>query len=163
MEEWRDIPGYEGYYQVSNIGRIKRISTDHILKPWCSKRGVKSVNLCKMNTCRTTRVHVIVASTFIGEKPKGMEICHNNGDCTDNRLENLRYDTHKNNELDKKKHGTSQVGENHGMSKLNNIQVKSIRHFLKLGYLSIKDIASVFDISTFIVWSISKNKLWKHI
>lgn len=43
---------------------------------------------------------------FVGPCPEGMEVCHNNGDCTDNRLENLRYDTKSANMLDRVRHGT---------------------------------------------------------
>lgn len=55
-------------------------------------------------------VHQLVLEAFVGPRPEGMEGCHNNGDCTDNRLENLRWDTSSNNKLDMLIHGTHPNG-----------------------------------------------------
>ena len=51
-------------------------------------------------------VHSLVAESFIGPRPEGMEVCHNDGDPTNNHLDNLRYGTSSGNELDKVRHGT---------------------------------------------------------
>jgi hypothetical protein len=69
---------------------------------------------------------------FRGPCPPGMEACHNNGDPTDNRLCNLRWDTHANNEADKIRHGTYFIrarlkGERNGNSKLTEEEVRLIR------------------------------------
>lgn len=118
MEEiWKDIPGYEGRYQASTLGRIKslerkvpgknpytgkkfmRRAPSRILKPgeYC-KSGHLSVVLEHHGIGRP--VHQLIMRTFVGEPPDGMEVLHINGNPKDNRLENLRYGTRTENILD---------------------------------------------------------------
>lgn len=115
MEIWKDIPGYEGKYQVSNMDNVKSLSrTFHsanqngefdfqikkrILRPGKHDRaGHLTVVL---NAPRKSRsVHQLVMLAFVGPPPPGKVVCHNNGNPADNRLENLRYDTQTENVLD---------------------------------------------------------------
>lgn len=102
MEEWRDIPGFEGYYQASNLGRVKSVFRpvytlrqrlyvyhSHILQPKYDKYGYLVVNLSVDNVVKTRKVHRLVWLTFNGPVPSGKVINHINEDKTDNRLENL--------------------------------------------------------------------------
>ena len=116
MEEWRDIPGYEGRYKVSNMGRVKslerkvrsvnwstgkefyRTVRECILKPGPSNSGHLYVVLGHGEQGRP--VHQLVMRAFVGQPPVGMEVRHLNGDPTDNRLENLRYGTRTENIMD---------------------------------------------------------------
>lgn len=105
-EQWLPVPGYEGYYSVSNLGRVrsdKRTMVDKngharkipevILTPEKRSSGHLVVCLWK-NHERTKRyVHHIVLETFTGGDPAGMQACHWNDDPGDNRLENLRWGT----------------------------------------------------------------------
>ncbi len=117
-EEWRDIPGYEGYYQASDLGRVRsldRIITDRngksffkrgkILKPAVKKTGYLMVALNMNAVVATPSVHSLVALCFLGKRPEGFEVCHGNGDPSDNGLENLRYDTPASNAADILLHG----------------------------------------------------------
>ncbi|MDE2095639.1 MAG: HNH endonuclease [Patescibacteria group bacterium] len=114
-EVWRDIPGYEGWYQASNLGRIKRtvdkrdgkrIVHEKILKPWKTKRKGKirnlQISLSKEGKKQVFSVHHLILLTFIGPCPIGYEGCHNNSIPTDNRVVNLRWDNHINNCKDKR-------------------------------------------------------------
>jgi hypothetical protein len=67
-----------------------------VLRPGTYKsNGYKYVTLYYKGRGKTRRVHTLVAEAFIGPRPDGMEVCHGNGTPTDNRAENLRWDTHK--------------------------------------------------------------------
>lgn len=83
IEIWKDIPNYEGLYQVSNLGRVKsfRRQRETILNPFL-KKGYYAVELRK----KTFRVHQLVAVTFLGHKINGMEIVVDHID--DNKLNN---------------------------------------------------------------------------
>lgn len=115
FEEWRPVVGYEGAYEVSNLGRVRSLPRvvmrgangplpvrGRILKQVRSQEVYRQVGIGG----RPRRVHHLVAEAFIGPRPPGLEICHNNGDGADNRASNLRYDTKSANELDRVRHGT---------------------------------------------------------
>lgn len=118
-EVWADVVGYEGKYQVSNMGRVKsmkRTATDKnrsyhtvlekVLKPTPDKKsGHMRVGLWK-DACRTVvYVHRLVMEAFVGECPYGLEVCHGDGNPSNNRLDNLRYDTRSENMIDASKLG----------------------------------------------------------
>jgi len=93
MEEiWKDVPEYEGLYQVSNFGRVKRITTNKILK--LNKRGFHylGTSLCKNGVVKSIYIHHLVAKAFLNHKSCGHKyvVDHINDDPTDNRLENLQ-------------------------------------------------------------------------
>src|SRR2546426_680030 len=84
------------------------------LRPSVSWDGYQRVTVFKEAVRYPKRVSVLVLSVFVGPCPEGMEACHENGNGLDNRISNLRWDTHKNNLADKKRHGTEQIGERNG-------------------------------------------------
>ena len=118
-EVWKPVPGYEGFYSVSNFGRVrsdKRTIVDKnghgrkmpevIMTPEKKTPGHLVVCLCK-NHERTKRyIHRIVLETFVGEAPAGTQACHWNDDPEDNRLENLRWGTPTENRLDSVRNGS---------------------------------------------------------
>lgn len=101
MENWKDIEGYEGLYQVSSKGRIKSLNyngskKEKILK--CPKgHYYKRVSLVKNGIKKTQTVHRLVASAFIPNPENKPCIDHINTDPMDNRVCNLRWVTHKEN------------------------------------------------------------------
>lgn len=117
-EEWRPVRGYEGSYLVSNQGRVRSVSRvvprgsnsitvpERELTAHPNRSGRLRVNLSRNNVGKHHQVHVLVLEAFVGQRPAGMVCCHNNGNHTDNRLENLRWDTPSANEYDKQRHGT---------------------------------------------------------
>ena len=118
-EEWRAIPGYEGYYEVSNQGHVRgldrRIVTSdgrrcqipaRALPGTINYHGYLRVSLCKNGNEVEWPIHRLVLLAFVGPLPEGMHSCHGNGVQTDNRLANLRYDTVSGNRVDAVKHGT---------------------------------------------------------
>lgn len=97
IEEWRDIPGYEGLYQVSDQGRVR--NAKRMLKPTPAKNrgGYLNIGLVKNKERKYFRVHRLVWMAFVGPIPEGYEINHINQNTADNRLENLNLLTHNDN------------------------------------------------------------------
>lgn len=94
--QWKTLPTTPGY-SVSNLGHVRNDKTGKVLKPYVGDRaGHLRVDFPNGRFF----VHVLVAEAFIGTKPQGMEVCHNDNDPTNNRVENLRYGTRSSNVLD---------------------------------------------------------------
>lgn len=118
VEMWKPIPNFDGY-EASNWGnvrsykgRCKMHKTPHLLKPSIdNKMGYKGVNLRCNGQTHYRRIAHLVLLSFVGPRPSGMETCHNNSDPGDNRLENLRYDTHSGNMRDRLKLSDTQIIE----------------------------------------------------
>src|SRR5690242_190605 len=114
-EQWRPVVGYEGAYEVSDHGRVRslmrevpagqrggtRLVPGRLLVAPLGRNGYRQVTLRR----RTHLVHALVATAFLGERPPGLEVCHNDGDSENNAVANLRYDTVSENRLDTVRHG----------------------------------------------------------
>jgi hypothetical protein len=125
IERWRDVPGYEGLYQVSNLGNVRSFHASYrprlrgdLLSPGPNTEGRATVVLYRDHARRTRLVHHLVLEAFVGPRPPGTEACHGPGGKTDNRLVNLAWDTHVKNEGDKARDGVSNRGERCGTAKL---------------------------------------------
>lgn len=123
-EQWRPVVGYEGYYEVSDQGRVR--SVDRVVgrngglasgRPVHIRgrmrklhRNVVSGYLCvgltKDGVGSTRTVHGLVMEAFVGPCPDGMEIRHLDGDPENSFRSNLSYSTHSDNVMDKRAHGT---------------------------------------------------------
>jgi hypothetical protein len=117
-EIWRPVVGYEGQYEVSDLGRVRsldrlvvykrggiRLFVGRIRRHSHIPSGHQIVKLSVNSKSQAWWVHRLVAAAFIGPCPDGLEVCHNNGDPTDNQVQNLRYDTHKANMQDAVRQG----------------------------------------------------------
>ena len=89
IEEFRDIPGYEGMYEVSNLGRVRR--NGKILKPGKDRYGYLHVDLYKNGTKRTFTIHRLVAFAFLSNPNKYPEVNHRDEDKTNNCVDNLEW------------------------------------------------------------------------
>ena len=120
MERWKDVVGYEGFYQVSDLGRVR--SVDRVVRhpkggPSLRKGQIKSqvltsryghlgVHLSKNGVGRSVHVHRLVAAAFLGPCPEGQQVRHGPNGVTDNSVSNLCYGTRSQDGLDKRRDGT---------------------------------------------------------
>lgn len=108
-EVWKDIHGYKGFYQVSNLGRVRRLSgvckarnglrvvPEKILKPGVNEYGYRYVILWRNGVGRMKKVHRLVALLFIPKVRGKKYIDHKLGDKSDNRAVSLRWVTQSEN------------------------------------------------------------------
>lgn len=117
-ETWKTIPGYEGIYEVSNSGHVRSldrvVETSNGRRVSCrgvsislatDKNGHKYFMAAKFGKKKTMYAHRAVMWAFVGPQPKGIVVCHNDGNPGNNRIENLRYDTQSENLRDRTTHG----------------------------------------------------------
>jgi hypothetical protein len=171
MEEWRPIPDCSGY-EASNLGRIRSIDrTIHckddtlrlrrgvILKQCLGgAMGRRTRHMLVSINRRTVLVHALVAAAFIGPRPPGKQVAHNDGDSLNNAAINLRYATPKQNQQDMIDHGNSQRGTKNVGNKLLPQQVLEIRSLI--GTQTQKAIAKKFEISPTVIYQIKTNRTW---
>lgn len=140
--------------------KIYRGRHPKFLKPGnANKHGHQQVTLCKNGKVFTKLIHRLVLETFVGPCPDGMECRHLNGNPSDNRLNNLRWGTHKENMLDRNKHQTDNKGERSYLSKLTWEDVRQIRSLHKQG-ISKQNIAKLYPVKRRKISWIVNNKTW---
>lgn len=120
-EKWLPVVGFEGAYEVSDLGRVRSIprvilrsdgrlhrrqTGYRVLKtPAAGSGGYPEVNLGHNGRKRVVTVHTLVLEAFVGPRPPHADACHFDGEPTNNRLDNLRWDSHSANSLDRTRHG----------------------------------------------------------
>ena len=112
VEIWKDIPGYEGRYQVSNMGRVKSLPKrkgrglgyvidESILRHSVNSRGYCNIVLCKDGKTKTFSIHRLVAENFIGNPDNLPEVDHKDRNKVNNRVDNLRWVTISENNMNR--------------------------------------------------------------
>jgi hypothetical protein len=165
METFRAVPGYEGIYEVSVDGTIQRIAggkgavPGRHLRPRIGDNGYPYVNLWRNCKGRSLTVHSIVAAAFLGERPPGFEVNHEDGDRTNPKLGNLEYTAQDDNRRHSWNAGLCPVGEHHGSAVLTEATVHSIRVRYKTGENHIS-IAKSVKFPTRYVKDVLRGKNW---
>lgn len=167
-ERWKrllDRPEYE----ASNMGRIRRIETGHVLK--ASDDGGKMViSLPRINRLPGQRkyvsvqLHKVILLAFRGPPPRGKPWgCHYNGDHSNNRLSNLRWASPDDNAADAIRHGTWAHGERIGGSRLRTKDVVAIRRRWAKGHETQKTIAADYGVVQSTISWIVTGSTWRHV
>lgn len=178
-EVWNDIPGYEGWYQASSLGRVrsvdrlchlsdgrKRIHYGVVLKPWVSKVGYETVALHTQSDCRKrATVHRLVWSAFNGRIPS--VINHLDGCKTNNRISNLENTTYSGNSLHAHRTGLANNrhlrGAGNANSKLDEKRVRLIRKIHDRRGWSQRRIAAAFGVSHNTIGGVIRREWYSYI
>lgn len=175
-EIWKDVKGFEGRYQISNLGRVKSLSRlilhrsgrylpskEIILLPLLNG-AYPRIALYKDGASKRYSIHRLVAEAFIDNPHKKKCVNHKNGIKTDNRVENLEWVTYSENASHAFANGLtySLKGEKHHQSKLNNKDVLDIRLSYKLGCTQ-KELAHRYCVSFQHISDIIRRNKWTHI
>ena len=170
-EEWRAVDGFDGYYEVSDHGRIRtwkdkgarrpirRAEAPHLMRPAPNANGYLQTSLHHAGHRRVAAIHVLVAEVFIGPRPAGQVVRHYDGNQLNNQISNLRYGTRKENAADSLRHGTFALGEVNGKSKLTQPQVIEIKALLREGGTR-RGIAEMFGVTHSAINSIASGESW---
>lgn len=164
METWKSIFGYEGRYEVSDLGNVRRVG-GKLLRPVLTA-GYYVVTLCKDGASKNFRVHRLVAEAFLGPLPDGMQTLHGPEGKTVNHVGNLRYGTQPENEADKRRDGTALIGEAANSAKLTEEQVRSIREAYRprgRGGLGSTALAARYGVNSSTILRIVQGQQWRHI
>lgn len=179
-EEWRAVPGFEGFYEASSLGRIRSLSrtsvvpsprwgtmmsrrhTGRILKP--KKTGklryfyvVLSVGGARKN--RT--IHTMVCEAFHGPRPAGLEAAHWDDDKANNSADNVRWASPLDNAQDKKRNGNGNAGVRHAHAMLDDEKVVQIRReYRSKGR---RALAKELGVHEGTIYLVAKRKTWKHV
>ncbi len=197
-ERWLPVPGYEGVYSVSDQGRVRREVGPprrmvRLLKPALKTTGYMAVTLCRPGRRQQTgMVSRLVLLAFVGEATAGHECCHKDGDPTNDRLDNLRWGTRKENMADRDRHGRTARGDTHyarrrpeclargdrhgsrlhperlargtrcNLAKITEAAVLKIRERLAAGE-SQSSVARAEGVGRMVVRGIAHGKTWRHV
>jgi len=160
-EIWKDIPNYEGMYQVSNLGNVRsrKYGSFKLLNLFQCHNGYLNVKLRRDNKTFTCYVHRLVLQSFLSNSK--LDVNHKNGIKSDNRLENLEYCSRSENIRHAYTNGLSACGEKHYNSKLTIEQVKEIRHGHK--NKTQQEISRIYNVTQSVISNIRLGKTWKQL
>jgi len=186
-EQWRAIAGFEGRYDVSDQGRVRSYcrhgpgsGTATFPRVLRHAQGVNSRGYCsaRLGDAVTREVHGLVLEAFVGPRPPGCDASHLNGIRTDNRLENLVWETRSANIQRKHEHGTMPTrerlgprhqpnkgvkGERNKQAKLTAAQVVEIRLRYAAGDTVQQDLADEYGVSRASITRVLSGQHWSHL
>ncbi len=161
IEEWRNlnVPHFGEGYLVSSFGRIKSLTKNKIRKAYVAVGGYLRTTLTYKDEDKSFYPHILVALTFIPNPENKGQVNHKKGIKFDNRMWSLEWATSKENIDHAFATGLSKVGEDHGLSKLTNIQALDIFNSKeKRNYLAKK-----YNVSLHTIKNIKLGKTWIHL
>lgn len=170
-EIWKPIPGYEGKYEVSSMGRVKSLArtckltgrtvSERVLKSLLSGNGYAQVCLWKDGVSKRVLVHRVVMEAFVGPCPEDLIVLHGPRGKHDNTLESLSYGTRsKNAKEDKIRDGTHIYGSRTYNAIMNETIVAEMIHLKRHGW-TYKDLSAYYKIKHRTIKAAVTGMTWK--
>jgi hypothetical protein len=167
-EEWKPVVGYEGWYEVSNLGRVKRVMPGKgtkrpILSPYTAKVGYKMVTLSHgtIPTRKKWYVHHLVTEAFQGPRPPDKVVNHKDAEKVNNLPVNLEYVPQRENVQHACRLGLHPRGERNGHAKLTEEDVREIRELR--GAFTVRELGELYGINSGSISDIQNRKRWRHV
>ena len=175
-ESWRDVVGYEGYYQISDFGNVRSLGRRvrngsgtrrvraRVVRQGKHKQGYRVVALQRGNRSRSFLVHRLVAAAFLPSIPTGSEINHKDGDKCNNTLSNLEIATRQENIDHAVRTGLiDNKGEKNARAKITAERVQEIRTLHAAGGVGYKAISKRFGLPWGTIRNVVKRRTWAHL
>lgn len=176
-EIWKPVVGYEGFYEVSSDGQVRRLTRQirHSKGGWRTWPGRiirqtrSATRYCYFTACvedgrGTLLTHVVVCTAFHGPRPSPRHVvAHWDGNSDNNHASNLRWATPEENEEDKRRHGRLLYGAKNHQSKLTADRVLEMRRLYASGEFSFQDIGVQFGVDFTTVYKIIRGLSWRHV
>jgi hypothetical protein len=179
-EEWLPVVGYEGAYEVSDLGRVRSLdriviqatrgggTAPHtypgtIMGQHIGTAGYLDVTLCRSSRHKTWRVHTVVAEAFLGPRPEGLWILHGPLGPLVNTVANLRYGTPAENSADEIRDGTRRRGSRMAAAKLTEDLVLEARRRRSADGIPIKLLAAEYGVSESCMFQVLTGLTWRHV
>ncbi|HYH66061.1 MAG TPA: NUMOD4 motif-containing HNH endonuclease [Urbifossiella sp.] len=166
-EEWRPVVGFEGWYEVSSAGRMRRVMpargtrAGRIVGTSLNWIGYPVATLSVNGVAKAKFVHVLVAEAFLGPCPEKHEVNHINGVKADASVGNLEYTTHGGNMAHALRMGLLPFGEQHCVSKLTEVDVREIRRLR--GQVSSRELGERYSVGQPNIVMIWTRRSWRHL
>lgn len=166
-EMWLPAPGFDGYYEVSSLGRVRRSGhpnkgarVGHVLKPGATSGGRQMVVLRKDGKSHAKLVSRLVCEAFHGPPPCDRpQAAHGDGNVLNNAAQNLRWASAVENMADTIAHGTRSWGSKRPLAKLSEADIVAIRNDCRYGH----QIAGDYGVCRQLIDGIRNGKRWKHV
>lgn len=172
-EEWRPVVGYEGHFEVSDLGRVRSLPRmrsgpcgrptkvcGRILMAQTDRKGYKRLILNKDGK-RLRLVHRLVAESFLGPGT-GKDVNHKNGDPGDNRLVNIEWATRQQNILHKHRVLGRGRGQDNNHAKLTEAHAIEALGLANTG-LTLREAAERYGVGIGCIWNLWQRKTWRHL
>lgn len=163
MEVWKDVSGYNGVYQVSNLGRVRSANKhkSKILKGSFNNKGYCQILLCAAAGYKRVLLHVLIARTFIPNPHNLPVVNHINSNPKDNQVWNLEWCSQSHNQIHSIKSGRANNRTGSG-SRFAKITELDVLHIVSMAHLKPRSISNLTGFSYSTVFKILSGQTWVH-
>lgn len=177
MEIWKPVVGFEGHYEISDLGNCRSVErpvqTRNRWGPMTVVRRSRQLmplpvgkylgaQLSKEGKIKFRTLHTLVAEAFLGERPKGFDCCHMDGNPHNNTLVNLKWATKRENQSHRVQHGTHNRGARAYQAILTEDGVREIRRRRQAGEILV-GMGKQYGVSDAAIWRAAVGKSWRHL